>query len=83
MDEYVIQWEARAMNQEQLEGNWRQMVGEIKGKWGRLTDDDIRVANGRFEVLSGKLQERYGIVKEEAEKQLNEFMKAVQKFGQA
>ncbi len=64
------------MNREQVEGNWKQMVGQIKQKWGRLTDDDITEANGQTDILAGKLQERYGIAKEEAEKQLNEFLKA-------
>ena len=71
------------MNREQLEGNWKQMVGQIKQKWGRLTDDDITEAEGQAEVLTGKLQERYGIAKEEAEKQLNEFLKTAQRVKTA
>ena len=71
------------MNQEQLEGNWSQLTGKIREKWGLLTDDDMTVANGRREALSGRLQERYGIAKEEAEKQLNEFTKAAQKSAAA
>jgi uncharacterized protein YjbJ (UPF0337 family) len=64
------------MNQDRLEGKLTQMSGKLKEKWGRLTEDDIATAKGRREILSGKLQERYGIAKEEAEKQLDEFLKA-------
>lgn len=71
------------MNREQVEGNWKQMVGQIKEKWGRLTDDDITQANGRLEALSGRIQERYGIAKEEAERQLSEFKKSSQKVKTA
>ena len=71
------------MNRDQVEGNWKQMVGQIKEKWGRLTDDDITQANGRTELLAGKLQERYGIAKEEAEKQLNEFLKSTKRVRTA
>lgn len=67
------------MNQEQLSGNWKQLVGSIKEKWGRLTDDDLTAANGRMEVLAGKLQERYGIAKEDAQDQLDEFMRQQQR----
>jgi uncharacterized protein YjbJ (UPF0337 family) len=71
------------MNREQVEGNWKQMVGQIKEKWGRLTDDDITQANGRLEALSGRIQERYGIAKEEAERQLGEFKKSSQRVKTA
>ena len=64
------------MNWDQVEGDWKQMKGSVKEKWGKLTDDDLTVAQGKGEVLAGKLQERYGMTKEEATKQVNEFMKA-------
>jgi uncharacterized protein YjbJ (UPF0337 family) len=67
------------MNKDQVEGNLKQFTGKVKEKWGRLTDDDITAANGRIETLAGKLQERYGIAKEEAERQINEFTKASEK----
>jgi uncharacterized protein YjbJ (UPF0337 family) len=63
------------MNQDRLEGKLTQMTGKLKEKWGLLTDDDIAAAKGRREILSGRIQERYGIAKEEAEKQLDEFLK--------
>jgi uncharacterized protein YjbJ (UPF0337 family) len=61
------------MNWDQLEGKWKQYSGKVKEKWGKLTDDDLTVIHGRREQLVGKIQERYGIVKEEAEKQVDEF----------
>ena len=63
------------MNWDQVEGNWKQMAGAVKEKWGKLTDDDITVAQGRVEAFAGRLQERYGITKEEAQKQMDEFIK--------
>jgi uncharacterized protein YjbJ (UPF0337 family) len=58
------------MNWEQVEGRWTQLKGAVKEKWGKLTDDDLDVIAGKKDKLLGKLQERYGITKEEAEKQL-------------
>ena len=58
------------MNKDQLKGKWKQVTGEAKRKWGKLTDDDIAQADGNAEKLTGIVQERYGIAKEEAEKQV-------------
>ena len=55
------------------EREWKQFVGKAKEKWGRLTDDDWEVAEGKRDQLIGKIQERYGITREEAERQLGEF----------
>jgi len=55
------------MNTDQIKGNWKQLKGKIKEKWGKLTDDDLTVINGQEEQLVGKLQERYGYTKEQAE----------------
>lgn len=63
------------MNWDQIEGNWKQTKGAVKEKWGKLTDDDLTVAAGKKDALAGRLQERYGIAKEEAEKQLDDFLK--------
>ncbi len=63
------------MNMDQLEGSWKQIKGEAKRKWGLLTEDDLTAAAGKQEVLVGKLQEHYGLVKEEAQKQLDDFLK--------
>jgi uncharacterized protein YjbJ (UPF0337 family) len=64
------------MNWDQLEGKWKQYSGKVKEKWGKLTDDDLEVIRGRRDQLIGKIQERYGIVKQEAEKQVDEFARA-------
>jgi uncharacterized protein YjbJ (UPF0337 family) len=60
------------MNTDQMKGNWKQFVGKAKEKWGRLTDDDCKVVEGKRDQLVGKIQERYGIGREEAERQLGE-----------
>jgi len=61
------------MNWDRIEGNWKQAAGKAKVQWGKLTDDDLDVVAGRREQLAGKIQERYGIAKDEAEKQLSEW----------
>jgi uncharacterized protein YjbJ (UPF0337 family) len=69
--------EATRMNWDQLEGKWKQYMGEIREKWGKLTDDDLHVIAGRREQLIGRLQERYGIAKEVAARQADEFVRAL------
>src|SRR5271155_5014295 len=64
------------MNWDQVEGKWKQFSGKTKEKWGRLTDDDLEVIRGRRDQLIGKIQERYGIMKQEAEKQVDEFVRS-------
>jgi len=61
------------MNWDQIKGNWKQFTGQAKQQWGKLTDDDLSVVAGKRDELVGKVQERYGIAKEEAEKQVKEF----------
>ena len=61
------------MNSDQIKGNWKQFVGRAKEKWGRLTNDDWTVVEGKRDQLVGKIQERYGITREEAQRQLDEF----------
>jgi uncharacterized protein YjbJ (UPF0337 family) len=63
----------RSMNWDQIAGNWKQFTGKVKEKWGKLTDDDLAVIGGKRDQLAGKLQERYGYAKEEAERELDEF----------
>lgn len=63
------------MNWDQIQGNWKQVTGRAKEQWGKLTDDDIDVVAGRRDQLAGKIQERYGVAKEEAERQLAEWQK--------
>jgi len=61
------------MNWDQLKGNWKQFSGKVKEKWGKLTDDDLTTVAGQRDQMLGLIQRRYGIAKEEAEKQLDEF----------
>jgi uncharacterized protein YjbJ (UPF0337 family) len=61
------------MNTDQIKGNWKQLVGKAKEKWGRLTDDDWKVIEGKRDQLVAKVQERYGIARDEAERQVAEF----------
>jgi uncharacterized protein YjbJ (UPF0337 family) len=64
------------MNWDQLEGKWKQYSGKAKEKWGKLTDDDLTAIHGRRDQLIGKIQERYGIARQEAEKQVEEFARS-------
>jgi len=61
------------MNWDRIEGNWKQLKGKAKVRWGKLTDDQFDVIAGKREQLVGRVQERYGIAKEEAEKQVDHF----------
>jgi uncharacterized protein YjbJ (UPF0337 family) len=58
------------MNWDRIQGNWKQVVGKAKAQWGKLTDDDLDVVAGRREQLAGKIQERYGIAKDDVERQI-------------
>lgn len=61
------------MNEDRIKGKWKQLSGSLKEKWGKLTDDDLATAEGNSEYLAGKIQERYGIAKDEAEKRVKEY----------
>ena len=58
------------MNSDTISGNWKQLKGKVKEQWGKLTDDDITVIEGKRDQLVGRVQERYGIAKEKAEEQV-------------
>ncbi len=62
------------MNQDRVEGNWKQLKGKVKEKWGKLTDNDLTVIEGNQEQLAGRIQERYGIAKDEAERQVDSWI---------
>jgi uncharacterized protein YjbJ (UPF0337 family) len=64
------------MNWDRIEGNWKQVTGKAKVQWGKLTSDDLDVIAGRRDVLAGKIQQRYGVAKDEAEKQLSAWEKS-------
>ena len=61
------------MNQDRIQGRWRQIKGKVKEQWGRLTDDDLDVIAGRREQLLGRIQQRHGVAREEAERQVRAF----------
>lgn len=61
------------MNEDRIKGNWKQLSGKLKERWGDLTDDDLQRADGSREYLVGKVQERYGIAQDEATRQVDEF----------
>ncbi len=61
------------MNKDQIQGNWTQFKGTVKEQWGKLTDDDLDIIAGKRDQLLGRIQERHGLAKEEAEKQLDSF----------
>lgn len=62
------------MNWDQIQGQWKQLTGKVKAKWGKLTDDDLTTISGKRDELAGILQTRYGVAKDQAEKELDEFI---------
>ncbi len=65
------------MNWDRVEGNWKQVKGTVQQKWGKLTSDDLDVIQGKRTELAGRLQERYGIAQDEAERQIDAWLKTV------
>jgi uncharacterized protein YjbJ (UPF0337 family) len=63
------------MNWDRIEGNWKQLVGKARAEWGKLTDDDFNIVAGRREQLAGKIQDRYGVAKDDANKQISEWIR--------
>lgn len=63
------------MNKDIIEGKWKQLVGEAKTQWGKLTDDQLDQIAGNRDKLVGQIQENYGIARDEAEKQVSEWEK--------
>ncbi len=59
------------MNWDMIEGNWKQFQGKAREQWGKLTDSDLEVAKGKRDQLAGLIQERYGVAKDEAERQVD------------
>lgn len=65
------------MGIDRWQGKWKQLKGKIKAEWNDLTDDEIEAAEGRAEILIGKIQERYGITKEAAERRIDELSESL------
>jgi uncharacterized protein YjbJ (UPF0337 family) len=65
------------MNWDQLKGKWKQSQGKMREKWGKLTDDDLEMIAGQRDQLIGRIQERYGVAKEEAQKQADAFVQGL------
>lgn len=62
------------MNWDRIKGNWKQFKGAAREQWGNLTDDDLDVVEGKREQLAGRIQERYGVAKDEAERQIDQWL---------
>lgn len=65
------------MNQDIFEGKWKEMKGQVKEWWGKLTDDDLERVEGKADQLVGLLQQKYGYTKEYAEEEINRRLEAV------
>lgn len=65
------------MNWDTIEGKWRQMKGQVRSKWGKLTDDDVELIGGKKDTLVGRIQERYGVERDQAEREVDDWMKTV------
>jgi uncharacterized protein YjbJ (UPF0337 family) len=59
------------MNKDELKGKWRQLRGQIKRKWGQLTDDELDQIDGNYDILVGKIEEKYGTTRQQIEHELN------------
>ena len=68
------------MNWDRIEGNWKQFKGNAKQQWGKLTDDQLDVIAGKRETLAGKIQETYGISKDQAESQLADWQERLKEI---
>jgi|HubBroStandDraft_5_1064220.scaffolds.fasta_scaffold1249120_2 uncharacterized protein YjbJ (UPF0337 family) len=62
------------MNWDRVQGEWKQLSSQVKSKWAKLTDDDLKNVSAKKDALVGKIQERYGILRDEAEKQVDEWI---------
>lgn len=61
------------MNQDRIQGRWKQLKGKVKEQWGKLTDDDLEVIAGRRDQLLGRIQQRHGLAREEADRQVSDW----------
>jgi uncharacterized protein YjbJ (UPF0337 family) len=63
------------MNRDQISGNWKEMKGKAKERWGLLTDDDLDIVDGQLDQLVGQIQKAYGLEREKAKKEVDDFVK--------
>jgi uncharacterized protein YjbJ (UPF0337 family) len=71
------------INSDVLKGKWQQLKGEARIQWGRLTDDDLDQVQGNLEKLAGKLQERYGYARQDAQREVDDFVRRQSAGGPA
>ena len=69
------------MNWEQVKGNWKQAKGQVKRQWGKLTDDELDVISGNRDILVGRIQEAYGLTREESERQVRDWERDQPGYG--
>jgi uncharacterized protein YjbJ (UPF0337 family) len=62
------------MNWHTVEGQWKEVKGKIRSKWGKLTDDDVSLVAGKRDALLGRIEQRYGVARDEAERQVDEWV---------
>jgi uncharacterized protein YjbJ (UPF0337 family) len=73
---FLSKW-SNAMNWDRIEGNWKQFKGKAQQQWGKLTDDDLDVVEGKRTELAGRLQQRYGYAKDQAEREIDSWLNNV------
>ena len=71
------------MNWDQVQGKWKQLKGEAKTRWGKLTDDDLDVVAGQRDKLVGRIQERYGIAKDQAQREVEEWNRTLDRENES
>ena len=64
-----------AMNWDRIEGNWKQFTGKVQQQWAKLTDDDLQMVQGKREELIGRIQERYGYAKDQASREVDDWLR--------
>jgi uncharacterized protein YjbJ (UPF0337 family) len=62
------------MNKDVIQGNWKQLKGQVQQQWAKLTDDDLDMVEGQRQELIGRIQERYGLAREQAERDVDNFL---------
>jgi uncharacterized protein YjbJ (UPF0337 family) len=72
--EFFSETRRNSVNKDILQGKWKQLKGQVKQKWGELTDDDLNRVEGNYEELVGIVQEKYGRSRAQAEKEVSEFV---------